>query len=425
MTGCDSAPNARTRVCVGLLLVFICPFLLSSQGRCAETRTFVTKAGDVFVGEVVMEGENAVAIRTAGGMVTVRKSELLNVSPEEAAAWGLLLQGKQSKAEADKAYEAGDLGAASYQYETTLERLKAVPSDAAEPAASAQALVEQVEARAEQIRSSLAERGLAAYRGQLFEKAVLDYHLGNGHMLVGKATWVEPSQICSRCMGKQRIACETCSGHGKMRFDCPYCTAGLAPNPVGNGTGIAVCSGCAGNGQVGVTCPTCRGSGQTRCATCRGKGTVREKCKACNGKGHIRKRVKYPGGTWRVESIDCTACGRTGRVDVKCKACGGTGHLICSRCRGQKQINVRCPRCGGKGKMLVAKTIPCTHCHFGWIEKTCEICRGMGYVPCPDCGGVGYTGDPIPDPDTSKLRDDTTEPAAPEHAEAHHARNDS
>ncbi len=392
----------RLRVQVGWLLVFVCLFLLSSRGWCAQAQTFVTEDGQVIVGEVVMEGENAIAVRTARGTVSLSKSELLDVSPEEAIAYGLIWDGRKARAKGEEAQTADDLGAAVYYYRLAVDRLDAVSSDATEQFASAQSLAEEIEARAEEIENSLAERGLAAYKMQVFEKSALDFHLGNGHVLVGKATWVEPSQVCGRCQGKRWIVCAACSGTGRVQVDCPYCTGGLRPNPVGNGTGTAVCPDCAGSGHVRAVCPSCRGSGQVGCAKCRGKGTTREKCKACDGKGYIKRKIKVRDGHGNTldgyEKVECTECGGTGRVDAPCEACGGTGHVTCRRCRGEGKITVRCPRCRGCGTISVPKTIQCTHCHFGWIQKACEVCRGKGYVPCPDCGGRGFTGDPIPDP---------------------------
>jgi len=173
----------RLRVQVGWLLVFVCLFLLSSRGWCAQAQTFVTEDGQVIVGEVVMEGENAIAVRTARGTVSLSKSELLDVSPEEAIAYGLIWDGRKARAKGEEAQTADDLGAAVYYYRLAVDRLDAVSSDATEQFASAQSLAEEIEARAEEIENSLAERGLAAYKMQVFEKSALDFHLGN----VGRA----------------------------------------------------------------------------------------------------------------------------------------------------------------------------------------------------------------------------------------------
>ncbi len=388
----------------------------------AAGETFITKDGKIYVGTAIMKGENAITVHTKGGTVTLDKQDLLDLSPEEANARALLWEGRQAKAKADKAYLADDLGQASYCYGISLATLTAIGERTKEQFAAASPLIEQVKARAEELRATLDERGLTEYKGQLFKTAILEHHLSQGHILLRKGIWVARSQICHGCGGKGLTPCAACSATGRSSVRCPYCRNGQVPNPRGKGTGKATCSYCGGRGQIYVKCPTCRGRGSVVCSNCRGKGRVRERCTHCDGKGHITIRIKlrdnWGNVFWGKGKTTCTACGGKGRVEVECAVCAGDGWVNCYSCGGSGKRSARCSNCGGRGYIAVPTKVPCPTCHgTRFLAKVCEACAGRGYTTCPDCGGKGYIGEPCPDPPAEPETEDAD--SAPETSRAY------
>jgi len=377
----------------------------------ANAETFVTKDGKIYVGTTVMDGKNAITVRTKEGTVTLSKRDLLELTPEEAAARVLLSQGEQAKAKADTAYQADDLGRASYYYRASLAALGAIGEGTKEQFAAASRLMEQAKARAEKLQATLDQRGLTEYRGQLFKPTILQDHLSEEHVLVGKGIWVMRSQICDVCASKGRTPCATCSGAGAIPVRCPYCQSGRIPNPRSNGTAKAICTTCGGRGRVAATCATCRGRGKVLCGTCRAKGLLKERCVHCKGRGYISvPTIEYDNRGHLVEvrkRIECAACNRKGYLRVQCPTCGGTKWATCGSCGGTGKRGVKCRDCAGLGYVAVPSTVPCPRCHQGGVQKACPTCGARGYTTCTKCDGKGYTGDPCPDPEPP--RSDTEE----------------
>jgi len=388
--------SAHRALIVLLALALLIPLL-------AIAGTFVTKEGKTYLGEAVIETQDKIVVRTETGIVELEKRDLLHLSEAELNAHRLLYLGKRAKAEADKAYLLDDLGKAAYYWDASLAALASIDPGMEKQFALGEQLIRDVKASIEKLEATLEERGLAAYKGQLFEKGILDYHLSQGHVLSAKGIWTDPSQVCDGCQGTGWVQCEPCSGTGLVSVRCPDCRNGRIPNPRGNGTGKAVCHDCGGDGKRTVRCSRCAGSGEVICPNCRGSGTKTERCPRCNGKGEIVTRIRaydnWGNVIWVKARTTCTQCGGRGRVEVVCRVCDGDGKIVCPRCRGSGKGTVRCRSCAGRGYIVVPTTVPCPRCHgTGWLQKKCEACAGRGSRTCPDCGGKGYTGNPCPDP---------------------------
>ena len=347
----------------------------------AAAETFVTKDGTTYVGEVIIQSEKAIMLRTDDGQVTLNRKDLLELPPTELEARGHLWKGKQAREKGDKAYVLEDLGMASYYYKTSLAELTSINASIEKEFALARELIEEIEARLEKLETTLDGRGLAAYRGQVFKKDLLEHHLGEGHILVGKGIWISPSQICDRCEGKGWIPCEACSSTGHVVVSCSECNNGRIVCPVCKGSGSTACPSCKGRGKYVVNCPKCNGTGSIQCRGCGGKGTI--------WKYYHRY---YPYRRYRAT----------------CPRCGGRGKVACTWCGGKKTVGATCPTCQGTGRITCPKTVRCPHCKgTGKTRRICEACVGRGYLSCPACDGKRYSGNPCPDPNSS-------EPEAPD-----------
>jgi hypothetical protein len=362
-----------------------CLVLVLFMSSLAAAETFVTKDGTVYVGDVVIRGKNTIVLRTDEGKVTLNREDLLDLPPVALEARCHLWKGKQGKAKADKALAVNDLGMAMYFYEASILELTAIDAALEEEFALAQGLIEEVKAQIKDVVATLEERGLAAYQGQLFKKEVLDYHLHEGHILVGTNVWIAPSQRCSRCEAKGWIRCEACASQGWRDVTCPNCEGGRATCPRCGGTGAAPCTECKGTGKYTVNCPKCNGTGSITCSACNGKGTI--------------WRYYYPYYPYRYR--------------VTCPKCSGRGTVTCTWCGGKKTVTAPCPQCQGKGRVACPKTVQCPDCKgTGKLRIRCDTCGGRGYVTCPDCHGKGYTGTPCPDsPMEQPAEQPDTEPA--------------
>jgi hypothetical protein len=377
-------------------------------GDSAALETFVTKDEQVYVGKVVIRGEETIVVRTAKCDVTLDKKDILNLSKTELEARRLLWQAREAKEEADKAYLLNDLGRASYLYDISLSSLASVNENAKEQSAAAKELIEEITTRVEDLNAALDERGLRAYQAQLFKKSILDHHLSKGHILIGKAIWITPSQLCDKCQMNGRVYCDSCEGRGQRSIDCLDCQGGLITCPDCKGSGQARCLQCKGTGGHWTeNCPDCSGKGRiTReCRRCDGSGERRILCYNCEHRGYVIKKTVITDDkgnkTTVYKHFICLSCRGEGFLERSCSHCDGTGTTStkCLRCRGVGQMSGYCTKCNGSGKVLCSKLIECAKCRAtGKINELCDACSGKGYITCPKCDGRKYTGEPCPDP---------------------------
>ena len=146
---------------------------------------------------------------------------------------------------------------------------------------------------------------------------------------VGKVT-VGPEQLarlvvvksCPVCAGRQRIACPTCKGAGKI--------------------------------ENRIVCPTCKGVDSKKvCDTCKGKSVVQ--CDLCRGVGG-----------WMVR-------GARARIFRRCDKCNGTGSLTCPDCKGTG--GTVCADCQGTGSKT--EVLTCPDCKDAKVV-VCPACKGAG-----------------------------------------------
>ncbi|MFZ2653623.1 MAG: hypothetical protein WAX69_01790, partial [Victivallales bacterium] len=123
------------------------------------------------------------------------------------------------------------------------------------------------------IDEDLKSKNLVLYNHEAFSKDTLEYHLKNGHVLLGKKIWILPDQMCRRCSGNGEIACAKCQATGRINKKCPKCQ----------------------NGRI--TCHICEGSGFRVCNVCSGAGEFIRKCTYCGGSGVVSGYYSYPCGT--------------------------------------------------------------------------------------------------------------------------------
>ncbi|HCE44090.1 MAG TPA: hypothetical protein DET40_11125 [Lentisphaeria bacterium] len=214
------------------------------------------------------------------------------------------------------------------------------------------------------IDDDLKSRNLVLYNYEAFQKETLEYHLRNGHVLLGKKTWILPEQMCRRCSGSGEIACAKCQATGKVNKKCPKCQ----------------------NGRI--TCHICEGSGNRTCNVCSGVGEFIRTCSYCGGSGVVSGYYSYPcgtniflsGGTFMVGTSSWY--GYPYYTTKTCPACNGNG-----------RISIVCTYCGGYGKMICPKTEKCDLCNgVGFSKAMCPDCEGRGRIICRDCKGKGFSG---------------------------------
>jgi hypothetical protein len=404
---------------VRVLAVISALFLTAICLPVTHAETFVTKDGKVYVGKVVIESQNTVVVRTEEGTVSLDKNDLLDLPRAELEARGLLWRGRQAKAKADSACLLDDLGTASYYYDVSLAILASVDGSAKEQFDVAKQLIDEIKARVKELSATLDQQGLGVHQGLLFKRFVLEHHLREGHVLVGKAVWVAPSQLCDRCKTRGSIPCATCATRGQVTVRCPECRNGWKTCPYCRGTGRVTCSRCRGTGgHWRAACSSCGGAGKTidTCRNCAGTGTVSVRCRTCRGKGVVvRKSKAYDNRgnvIWVETEVTCSVCGGNGSLSAACPVCGGKGSRTstCWRCSGSGTVSGHCTDCGGSGYIPCSRSTRCEKCQGGGkIQEPCQACNGRGYTSCPTCGGKGYTGDPCPDPlppETENMDDD-------------------
>ncbi|MBI5368793.1 MAG: hypothetical protein HZA54_17285, partial [Planctomycetes bacterium] len=141
-----------------------------------------------------------------------------------------------------------------------------------------------------------------------------------------------------------------------------------APRPLPAGAALEACPTCRGRRTVDEDCAACAGKGKTSCTRCEGAGMV--VCIACSG------RVN------RGPNLVCAICRAAGRT--KCPACGGQKTLTCPACDGERKLRRPCATCFGLGRVRGAQPAA--------VTADCASCKGVGYVGCSACLGVGTEG---------------------------------
>jgi hypothetical protein len=386
------------------LLVVSAFFLLLRAVPPGGAEVFVTKDGGIYTGDTVGQTTETILIRTAEGTVILKKADLVELPAAVLEARGIIHAAAGPAAAAAAALEADEPGQAIALWQAAISALSSIPAEAEEELARAKALAAELQGKLDAATTALHDKGLAAYKGQVFAEAVLAYHLDAGHILVGHHVWIEPSQICAACRGAGSVACTACSGTGGHMYDCPDCKAGHAVCPICNGTGEKVCPTCGGSRHVMTTCRDCRGTGRERCHDCHGTGRERIECPRCDGTGEIvryRRWVVDEDGHRRLEIItrECPDCDGKGRIYVTCDTCGGSGTVACRTCNGGGKVAAACPTCKGRGAVYCPRWVLCKRCGGrGALVAICSACNGTGRTTCSACQGLGFHGDPQRDP---------------------------
>ena len=400
--------KSQMRWCVIIIgALFVC----LGNSSYSATEAYVTKDGKIYVGKAVIRGEETIVIRTEQDTVTLNKKDLLELSETELEARVLLWQAEQAKAEADKAYLADDPGKASYYYDVSLSSLASIEKRTEEQFSSARELIDEITLNKQRLKSTLDARGLTAYKGQLFTKPILDYHLAKGHFLIGKGVWINPSQQCDKCEMNGKILCPKCAGKGQLIVDCPDCQGGVVTCPNCKGSGQVICQQCKGTGGHWTSiCNSCLGTGETtkRCKYCNGRGKVTDNCNLCRSRGYIIRRILITNDSgekiWVNRHFTCPACYGLGYDKIICSECSGSGTttITCRQCNGIGKISGYCFACRGGGYVPCCKYIACSKCRAkGILQEQCNLCGGKAYIICPDCDGKKYTGEPCSDPTES------------------------
>lgn len=122
-------------------------------------------------------------------------------------------------------------------------------------------------------------------------------------------------------------------------------------------------------------------------------------CQECVGSGSIEIEsicdlCQGEGGNWEL----CPCCGGTEFIDVSCSLCGGDGFVDCGWCGGDGYLATTAGNCTTELNQL------CPACRFGQIScatcdesgiagsDPCTICVGGEiWVDCAGCAGSGAT----------------------------------
>lgn len=398
------AHREETLMHIRLGLALLPCFLILVSPLPGHGEVFVTKDGEVYVGDAVGRLSESILIKTADGHVSLKLSDLVELPPAILQAKGAVHEAERYAALAERALKGKEPAVAIALWQSAIDELAAVPAEAEEESEQAKTLTAQYRENLRQTAEELDERGLAPYKGRMFPKAVLAHHLKAGHVLVGMRFWIEPSQLCAECNGKGRLLCRTCHQTGIVRRDCPECTGGTLVCPHCQGTGWRRCPTCLGAKKITRQCRACGGAGDVVCPDCDGRGTKLVRCPECDGKGRVvvsRRWIRIKGGHLIRDDVmrTCPRCEGARRVRVECPTCGGTGRDACPYCNGSgRRANV-CTTCRGRGVVTCPTILTCRRCRgIGSLRITCPDCHGKGYLTCPECEGRGFKGDPQPDP---------------------------